>query len=103
MRLRKAGIVKHVTSRFVVVSANPEALPKVGSQIFTKRMEKIGVVYDIIGPVKSPFLLIKPGKGAKLNLSSEKLFVKGDDNGRSRKGKGSRKERGRKRNRKKGN
>ncbi|MBO8182839.1 MAG: hypothetical protein H0Z28_08620 [Archaeoglobus sp.] len=104
--LREAGIVRHVTSRFVVVSANPESLPKVGSQVFTRRMEKVGVVYDIIGPVKSPFLLIKPEKGMRLNLSSEKLFVKsgkGDDNGGSRKGKGSRKERSRKRGRKKGN
>jgi len=103
--LREAGIVRHTTSRFVVVSANPESLPKVGAEVYTRRMEKVGIVYDIIGPVKSPFVLVKPEKEVRLNLSSEKLFVKsrGDDNGRSRKGKGSRKERSRKRGRKKGN
>jgi RNA-binding protein len=100
--LREAGIVRNITNRFVVVRANAQSLPKVGSQVLNKRMENVGFIYDVIGPVKSPFLLIKPEKGVKLNIA-EKLFVKGDDNGRSRKGKGSGKERSRKRGRKKGN
>ncbi|WP_081623021.1 H/ACA ribonucleoprotein complex subunit GAR1 [Archaeoglobus sulfaticallidus] len=102
--LKEAGKVSHVTKRFVVVKANPNKLPKIGSQLVTRKLEIVGRVYDIIGPVKSPFLLIKPKKGLNLEkLADEMLFVKGEDNGRNRKGKRSRKERARKRSRKERN
>jgi RNA-binding protein len=104
--LREAGIFIHVSNTgFVVAKANPNRLPKIGSEIITRKLERVGNVYDIIGPVKSPFLLIKPEKKnlKNLNLVDEKLFVKGDDHVRNRKGKGSRKEGSRKRGRGKRN
>jgi rRNA processing protein Gar1 len=54
-------------------------------------MEKIGYVYDIIGPTKSPFILIKPRKDMK--VVEEELFVVNVHAG-GRKGKGSRKGKG---------
>jgi RNA-binding protein len=102
LKLREAGTFIHVSGTgFVVVRANPDSLPPIGAEVVTRKMERVGNVYDIIGPVKSPFVLVKPVKGIKVlnNLSSEKLFVKGEDNVGSRKGKGSRKERSRKRRR----
>jgi RNA-binding protein len=101
MKLRRAGVVNHISGTgFIVVKANPDSLPKIGAEVVNRRTERIGLVYDIIGPVRSPFLLIKPRKKGLKNLVSEELFVVGDDNGRNRKGKGNRKERNRKRIRK---
>jgi rRNA processing protein Gar1 len=60
-------------------------------------MDKIGNVYDIIGPTKSPFVLIKPKKVLKEIF--EDLFVV-SIHARSGEGKRNRKERSGKRDRK---
>jgi RNA-binding protein len=98
-RLRELGSVKHVSrSGMVVVATSPRNLPKIGADVVTRKMEKIGFVYDIIGPVSSPFILVKPKRADKLMF--EDLFVVIEDAGsRKSKGKGNRKGEG---NRKKG-
>lgn len=35
----------------------------IGSTVVTKRMEKIGSIYDLFGPVKQPYISIKPITG----------------------------------------
>ena len=107
MKLRKIGRVSHVSkSGFVVAIADPKNLPKVGSEVYTRKMEKIGFVYDIIGPTKSPFILIKPKREVLKRVILDDLFVMGGEahagsgegkGGRKGKRKGGRKERNRKR------
>ncbi len=99
-KLRELGKVKHLSrSGMLVVSVNPKQLPKLGAEVVTRKMEKIGFVYDIIGPTSSPFALVKPYRLDKIVL--EDLFVVIDyGGGREGKGKGGRKGEG---GRKKGN
>ena len=105
MKLRKLG--KGYPSRSnVVVPADPKNLPGVGMSVVNRRMEKIGYVYDIIGPVKSPFVVVRPeSRDVLKKIIIDELFVVSAHAG-SGKGKGSRKEgsrkRGRKGNRKRG-
>ena len=71
--LQKLGKASHVSrTGYIVVPADPRNLPKVGSEVVTRKMEKVGYVYDIIGPTKSPFVLVRPRKDVKLVL--EELF-----------------------------
>ena len=93
MKLRKIGKVSHISkSGFVVVVADPKNLPKIGSEVYTRKMESIGFVYDIIGPTKSPFVLVKPKKEVLSKVSLEELFVVGGDSDvGGGKGKGGRK------------
>ncbi|MCS7143792.1 MAG: hypothetical protein NZ879_02085 [Archaeoglobaceae archaeon] len=74
-------------SGMLLVRIQPTNLPKIGEKVVTRKMEQVGVVYDIIGPIISPYALIKPNK-----VVYEDLFVV-REHGRSRKGsgKGSRK------------
>jgi RNA-binding protein len=66
-------------SGFIVVLAGKE-LPKVGSEVYNRKMEKVGYVYDIIGPVKSPFILIRPkSRDVLKRMIKEDLFVLGGD------------------------
>ncbi len=39
------------------------SLPKVNSSVLTKKMEKIGTVYDIFGPENRPYASVKLSKG----------------------------------------
>jgi RNA-binding protein len=94
MKLKKIGTVSHVSkSGFIVVKA--KELPKIGSEVCNRRLEKIGYVYDIIGPVNSPFILIRPKDKKVLKRFDDELFVivGGEDYGKGE-GKGDRKGKG---------
>ncbi|WP_346297683.1 Gar1/Naf1 family protein [Geoglobus acetivorans] len=90
--LKKIGRVLHISKTGnVILSSVPDYLPKEGSPVYNKRMEKIGFVYDIIGPVRNPFLVVKPFK--RRIIEEDILFtVVEDGRGRKGKGKGNRKE-----------
>lgn len=57
----------HVTGRGAVVRV--EHLPKLDAAVFNGKHKKVGTVGDIFGPVRSPYLLIKPIRG----VSGERL------------------------------
>ncbi|MCS7130051.1 MAG: hypothetical protein NZ872_01375, partial [Archaeoglobaceae archaeon] len=57
-------------SGMLLVRIQPTNLPKIGEKVVTRKMEQVGVVYDIIGPIISPYALIKPNK-----VVYEDLFV----------------------------
>lgn len=99
--LRKIGRVLHLTKTGnIVVEADPKNLPKIGSSVVNRKNEKVGFVYDIIGPTKSPFVIIRPyDRSSEIN----ELFVVSAHGGEGKsKGKGNRKEGSRERGRKKG-
>ncbi|WP_245604032.1 H/ACA ribonucleoprotein complex subunit GAR1 [Geoglobus ahangari] len=101
--LRQIGKVLHQSKTGnIIVIADPKNLPKTGSDVFTRKMEKIGFVYDIIGPVTSPYVVVRPY--SRKFVDEDTLFVVVDDGrGGKGKGKGSRKKGSRKGSRKKGN
>ncbi|AEA47868.1 H/ACA ribonucleoprotein complex subunit GAR1 [Archaeoglobus veneficus] len=103
MMLRKLGRGYPSRTGNIIVAADPKNLPGVGMEVVTRKMEKVGFVYDIIGPVKSPFIVVRPkNRDLIKKIIIDELFVVSAHAG-SRKGKGNRKEGKRKRSRKKGN
>lgn len=60
--LRKIGDIIHVTSdrRFVVKLT---MVPPLGLVTYDYAMKRLGLLYDIIGPVKSPYGLVKIDPG----------------------------------------
>jgi len=59
--LKRLGKVLHITrNRLILVQVSSKAVPQIGSYVFDRRNRRIGRVYDIIGPTKSPFVLIRP-------------------------------------------
>ena len=63
----KLGKILHVTSNgFIIVLI--KNIPAIGAKVVDKRMKKIGVVFDIIGPTNRPFAVIKPF--SKIDMSS---------------------------------
>lgn len=57
--LRKVGDVLHLSRdrRFVVKLT---FTPPLGVAVYDYAMKRLGVLYDIIGPVNSPYGLVKP-------------------------------------------
>lgn len=50
-------VVKVTRDRKLVVKA--EALPKLGARVYDSSANLVGFVHDIIGPVSSPFIVVK--------------------------------------------
>lgn len=50
-------VVKVTHNGLLVVKA--EALPELGAKVYDSSANEVGYVYDIIGPVSSPFVVVK--------------------------------------------
>lgn len=73
----KLGYYLHKTpSGKLIVKISGKKPPKLGSKVVDGRGDLLGVVTDVIGPVSSPYAVIKPLK-ASLSLNQfEEVYVK---------------------------
>jgi len=102
--LERLGKVLHRTrSGYIVVELEAkEKPPPLNTPVYKEGARRIGILLDIIGPVKKPYAVIKPDK-AEVDLGSgETLFYRRPERrprARSRRGRGPRPpaKRGRKR------
>ncbi|MHA1301037.1 MAG: H/ACA ribonucleoprotein complex subunit GAR1 [Candidatus Helarchaeota archaeon] len=70
--MKKLGNVLHISSQMnIIVKSN--FAPKIGRKnlVFDKNEERIGYIYDVIGSVNRPYILIKP---FNLNQDSSKFI-----------------------------
>ncbi|MCG3221128.1 MAG: H/ACA RNA-protein complex protein Gar1 [Candidatus Heimdallarchaeota archaeon] len=58
-RIKKLGNIVHYTDSGNAIVIDPPKLPKIGSHVVSEKMEHIGDVIDIFGPVKKPYVSIR--------------------------------------------
>ncbi len=58
MSLQRIGRVLHISSSKKAV-LKAEKLPRIDDKIVDERMEPVGRVFDIFGPVSSPYVSVK--------------------------------------------
>ena len=74
MCLQRLGKVLHVTpSQNVVVKA--DKTPKIGSAVVDENLKVVGKVFDVIGPVPSPYVVVKPAIKEPGKLSDMQLYL----------------------------
>ena len=57
--MQRLGLVLHISpSRNLIVKV--EKPPKIGEMIVDENLKPIGKVFDILGPVSSPYVAIRP-------------------------------------------
>jgi RNA-binding protein len=61
--LRRLGTVLHISHRGSII-VRTEKVPPVGNKsiVLDKRAQEIGTIIDVFGPVKSPYVAIRPKK-----------------------------------------
>lgn len=58
--MKKLGRVLHLTkSGHLIVASEVSELPHQNLEVFDDKLKVVGKIYDIIGPVKTPFISIK--------------------------------------------
>ncbi len=72
--MQRLGRVSNVSpSRNVIVKA--EKPPKMGAEVVDENLNVVGRVFDIIGPVSSPYALIKPSIREPAKLLNKPLYL----------------------------
>lgn len=57
--MQRIGRVLHMSPDGNIV-LRAENLPKIGDHVVDKARNPVGKVFDIIGPFKSPYIIVKP-------------------------------------------
>jgi len=74
MGLQRLGKVLSVTpSQNIVVKT--EKAPKLGAAVVDENLKVVGRVFDIIGPVSSPYAVIKPAVKEPERLVNKQLYT----------------------------
>lgn len=62
------GSVLHISkSNKLVVKSSSKALPKIGDLVYDNKSRILGSVYDVIGPISSPYIIVKPSDDVGLD------------------------------------
>ena len=72
--MQRLGKVINVTpTQNVVVKISKP--PQIGSTVVDEKLKTVGKVFDIIGPVSSPYAVIKPAIKAPEKLTTKQLYL----------------------------
>ena len=66
--MRKLGKVLHISHRGFIILKTTKT-PPIGARVVDKVVQHIGIVQDVFGPVKTPYVSVRP----KNSESSAKL------------------------------
>ena len=59
--MKKLGVALHISrSGNIIVKSSLRDLPPLGARVFDKDMRRLGVIVDVIGPVDSPYIVVRP-------------------------------------------
>jgi RNA-binding protein len=72
--LQRLGKVLHVTpSQNIIVKA--DKTPKIGSVVVDEKLKTVGKIFDVIGPVPSPYAVVKPAIKEPETLTNKQLYL----------------------------
>ncbi len=74
MWLQRLGRVSNLTpSQNIVVKL--DKTPKIGAPVVDENLKTVGKVFDIIGPVSSPYAIVKPTVREPDKLAGKQLYM----------------------------
>ncbi|MFQ6053930.1 MAG: H/ACA ribonucleoprotein complex subunit GAR1 [Candidatus Bathyarchaeia archaeon] len=74
MGSRRLGTVLHLSSSSGNLFLKAEGAARIGDAVLNDDGKRVGTVFDIFGPVSSPFVAVKPSVEAPRRYVGEPLF-----------------------------
>jgi RNA-binding protein len=72
--LQRLGLVLHVSpSRNIIVKV--ESTPRIGEAVVDENLKPVGKVFDVFGPVSSPYAAIRSSTREFEKLANKTLYV----------------------------
>jgi rRNA processing protein Gar1 len=82
--LQRIGRVLHLSSsKNLILKA--ENLPRIGEKVLDENLKQVGIVFDIFGPVSSPYITVKPQIKDAEKLVNQVLYAPSNKGGKGRK------------------
>jgi RNA-binding protein len=72
--LQRLGRVLNVTPSQNIVVKTDKA-PQIGSTVVDENLKVVGKIFDIIGPVSSPYAVVKPAIKEPEKLTNKPLYL----------------------------
>lgn len=76
--MKKLGRGLHISTATGNIIVKSSFEPKVGSKVFDGE-RKIGMVFDVFGPVSSPYVSIKPAIKDRENIVNHVFFLREEE------------------------
>lgn len=74
--MKKIGKVSHITNKKRIM-VKAEIIPKLFTEVFNLNKKPIGKVIDVLGPIKEPFIAVKPYSKDKIEqYIGQTLYIK---------------------------
>ena len=58
--MRRLGKILHVSSMTGHLIVKAQTVPRVGEKVYDGELRLVGSVFDVFGPVESPYVAVKP-------------------------------------------
>jgi RNA-binding protein len=73
--LQRVGRVLHVSSSRNIIVKVEKKIPKLGEKVVDENLNIVGEVFDIIGPVSSPYISVKPKTEKPENFVNKVVYA----------------------------
>ncbi|HYY91967.1 MAG TPA: Gar1/Naf1 family protein [Candidatus Dormibacteraeota bacterium] len=74
--MRRLGKVLHLSkSGNLILRLEQTPVPSIGAQVSDYKIRQIGVVNNVLGPVKSPYVSVKPVANVDGTLAGRVLYL----------------------------
>ncbi len=75
--MRRVGEVVRIAQGLAIVRSSDDAASELGSELVDERLDPVGRVVDVFGPVDRPYLAVSPSGDVTLAaLLGEKLYAR---------------------------
>jgi len=72
--LHRIGYVLHVSNtKNMILKA--ENIPRIGDSVANEKLKPVGTVFDVFGPISSPYVAVKPNIKSPEQLVNQVLYV----------------------------
>lgn len=73
--MRRVGEVVRTTAGLAIARSPGKDRPEIGETVLDEHLDAVGRVVDVIGPVSSPYLVVKPD-GSPASLLGDRLYTR---------------------------
>lgn len=72
--MRKLGRVLHLSKNknLIIRTSTP---PQIGEKVIDRKNQKVGTVKDVFGPVKNPYVSVKPDVGSPEKYVGKTIYL----------------------------
>ncbi len=73
-KIKKLGNINFFSDLGLAIVKDPPKLPRLRSNVVNEKMQHVGIVHDIFGPVKTPYVSIKVKEQYKGILTTDTIL-----------------------------